>query len=65
MLKQYELLEPNSGSRKTTWLEEDTRLKRGKMVTLKETGETLWVVAHVYDTRITPTDIKRGWNNNI
>jgi hypothetical protein len=62
MLVQVDL---RSGDRfLTCWL--DPRVKVGDQVTLKDSAEPTrrWDVLRVGERRA-PTDIKRGWNNNI
>jgi hypothetical protein len=65
MLKQYELLEPESDSRMVCWLPIDPRVKLFSTLTLKDIPGRVWTVTKIYDAVKSRDDIKRGWNNNI
>lgn len=49
----------------TTWLDADSRIKEGVVITLKDYKPDMkWVIDKVYST-MTKADIdKRGWDNN-
>tara|TARA_R110000868_G_scaffold79604_22_gene226447 strand:+ start:407 stop:604 length:198 start_codon:yes stop_codon:yes gene_type:complete len=65
MLKQYELLEPESESHMVCWLALDPRVKIGSMIKLKDIPDRIWIVSKIYEGSRDRADIKRGWNNNI
>ncbi len=60
--RQYELRGP-SGASLVCWLKNDPRLKVGVALTLKETGDLIWVVSVRYHELRSADDaeFRRGW----
>jgi hypothetical protein len=59
--RQFELEEPQTGSRLVCWLKDDPRLRPGGRVTLKETGKRLWRITMRYRHVVEDAKIERHW----
>lgn len=56
-------IDDNESLHMVTWLDEDSRIKKGVKLTLKD-DDRLWTVTEVYNTELSHTVDNRGWDNN-
>jgi hypothetical protein len=66
LVTQVKLVRPveDSGyAQMTTWVDADSRLKKGVVITLKK-DDTSWMVEEIYGTQTINDIDARGWDNN-
>jgi hypothetical protein len=67
-LIQVKLEQFNSAARVqlTTWVENDHRIKKGSLLSLREYPDVMWKVTEKYSITISVSslDLNRNWDNN-